>query len=50
VFSEVIGLTTPQILAIAVLDRVILFIVIFVLWIIYGRKSNYQIDENPGVV
>ncbi|HRN90140.1 MAG TPA: lysylphosphatidylglycerol synthase transmembrane domain-containing protein [Candidatus Saccharibacteria bacterium] len=37
-FSVIIGLTTAQILSMALIDRVVTFVVLFVLWLIYGKN------------
>jgi|GEM_PF-1678998 uncharacterized protein (TIRG00374 family) len=50
IFSTVVGLTTSQILAAAVLDRAILFVVILALWAIYGRRANRQMGINQEAV
>jgi len=38
--STVIGLSVPQILAASLIDRSVMFIMIFILWIVFGRKIN----------
>jgi len=37
-FSSIIGLTTPQILSAALIDRAVTFIVLLLLWIAYGKS------------
>lgn len=47
-FSAVIGLTTPQILSIALVDRAIMFIVLFLLWLIYGKSMHSSLTSKTG--
>jgi uncharacterized membrane protein YbhN (UPF0104 family) len=42
--SNVIGLSTNQILSIALIDRGVLFVLLFILWIFKGRLNNIQSD------
>lgn len=41
-FSSVIGLGTTEILSISIVDRTVLFIVLLVLWVFYGRKLHVK--------
>jgi uncharacterized protein (TIRG00374 family) len=43
--SGIVGLSTSQILAAALVDRVVLFVVLLLLWLIYARKL-YRIDTT----
>lgn len=45
-FSAIIGLTTPQILSVALVDRVVMFVVLFLLWLIYGRNLHSSISQK----
>lgn len=45
-FSSIIGLTTPQILAVALVDRAVMFIVLFLLWFVYGKKLYSSVGSN----
>jgi hypothetical protein len=40
VFSTVIGLSASQVLSMAIIDRAIMFLVLIVLWLINGRKTD----------
>lgn len=44
--ASVIGLTTPQIVSIALIDRGILFGTLFVLWLIFGRGEKMKLEQN----
>jgi uncharacterized protein (TIRG00374 family) len=51
IFSTVIGLTTAQILSAALIDRVVLFTVIFLLWLVYGRNiHSFAIKKQEQIV
>lgn len=41
-FSATIGLTTSEILSVALIDRAVLFFVIIVLWLAFGRNNNLK--------
>lgn len=44
IFSSVIGLSAAEILSVAIVDRTVIFIVLFILWVIYGRKTSWKGD------
>ncbi len=45
-FSSIIGLTTAQILSAALVDRAVLFFVLFFLWVVYGKSFYRQLNIN----
>lgn len=51
ILSSVIGLSTAEILSIAVIDRAVIFFVLSILWVIYGKKfyNNISAQEKQGV-
>ncbi len=46
--SAVIGLTTPQILSIALVDRAVMFIVLFLLWVTYGKGMHSSLSSTEN--
>lgn len=46
--ASVIGLTTPQIVSIALIDRGILFGTLFVLWLLFGSSKTRQSLKSPS--
>lgn len=47
IFSATIGLTTAQILSAALIDRAIAFVVLFFLWLIYGKSVGASMTKKP---
>lgn len=46
--SSVLGFTTAEVLSIALIDRVVLFVVLAVLWVLFGRSTRL-IQEKRSV-
>ena len=44
--ASVIGITTPQIVSIALIDRGILFGTLFLLWLVLGRGQKLKTELN----
>lgn len=45
-FSAIIGLTATQMLSVALVDRAVMFVVLFLLWLIYGKNLYLSSDSK----